>query len=465
MQLITRQKLELAVRAQRADRLSQCPLFEELDRDDLLELGRRFDEISVAAGEVFIVQDSSDPYVYLLSSGRLEVFRSDRGSEEIVLATVTTGEPVGEMGYFAAGMRSASVRAVEPSHLLRARYAELTECIEKMPRLAKAFWSIVTQRLRSTTERFEHDHRERRSTERYLEHLEEFLDLSEAKALGAGIEGLIENLVHTASNLLSADRASLFLIDPHTGELWSKVAEGSEVKEIRIPPGIGVAGWAAEHNELVNITDAYQDPRFNQEVDRRTGYRTRTIICGPISNLEDETIGVVQVINKEQGLFDAADEKLFRAFAHQAGVAVENFHLYNRMAASHEKMAVLLDIGTALSETLDLATLIRRIVTKMPRVLDCQRASFFVLDTKRHELWSMEAQGTELAEIRFPASVGLAGHAATHAEVVNIDDAYEDDRFNRDFDLKSGFRTQSVLCVPVFDREGLVGGIPDVVEI
>ncbi|UCH22932.1 MAG: GAF domain-containing protein [Deltaproteobacteria bacterium] len=77
------------------------------------------------------------------------------------------------------------------------------------------------------------------------------------------------------------------------------MAEGEESREIRIPIGSGIAGWVAQHNQMLNIDDAYADPRFNPEVDKRTNYRTKSILCGPIINLQGETLGVIQVINKK----------------------------------------------------------------------------------------------------------------------------------------------------------------------
>jgi adenylate cyclase len=176
------------------------------------------------------------------------------------------------------------------------------------------------------------------------------------------------------------------------------------------------------------------------------------------------TLGVVQVINKRRGVFNRQDEMLLKAFSHQAAVAVENFSLYRRMVASHERMAILLDVAISISQTLDLATLISKIVGRLTELLACERSSFFVLDHDAGELWSMEAHGSELKEIRFPASAGLAGHAATHAELVNVVDAYEDERFNPAFDRQSGFRTRSVLCVPVMSRDGRVTGVTQAIN-
>ncbi len=461
---IDRRRLDEAVRAQRVDRLRACALFASLSDGDLAVLAEHFEEVSVPTGEVFITQDSADDYLYVLASGSAQVYRSGPGDEDVELGRVAPGEPVGEMGYFTDGVRSASVRAVDHCQLLRVRYVDLNRCIDRMPGLAKGFWGVVTQRLRQVNVRYQEDHQGRKAAERSLRHLQEFLDLSDAKALGAGIEGLIERMVHTASSLLSADRASLFLLDSATGELWSKVAEGEGVREIRVPAGAGIVGWVAQHQELVNIDDAYRDPRFNQAVDRRTGYRTHTILCAPIWSLSNEVLGVVQVINKKRGRFNVEDERLFKAFAHQAAVAVENFYLYNRMVASHEKMTMLLDIATALGETLDLPSLIHRIVTRMPEMLQCERSSFFVLDRETRELWSMEAHGAGAKEIRFPMSTGLAGHAASTGEIVNIPDAYQDPRFNPAVDRRTGFRTGSVLCVPVCNRDGEIVGVTQVMN-
>jgi len=448
-----------AGREYRVARLRRFPLFSDLEPDELEALSDMFEEMEVAADVEIITQDESDPYLYLLVHGALEVFRRDDKGITTRLHEVTPGEPVGEMGYFAGGLRSASVRTLAPSLLLQARYDVLSRTFEVAPRLAKVFWQVVTQRLRNLSLVYESDHQRRRTAERSLQHLHQFLDLSETQALGAGIEGLIESLVHAASALMNADRASLFLVEPDTGDLWSKVAEGADIREIRLPAGSGLVGWVAEHRELANIEDAYSDARFNQEVDKRTGYKTQSILCGPITNMQNDVIGVVQVINKRIGSFTADDEALFRIFAHQAAVAVDNYFLYSKVLVSHEQMAVMLDIAKSLNETLELPVMIRKMIKMMPQVLQCERSSFFVLDRDTNELWSMEAHGTDVHEIRFPASIGLAGHCATTGELVNVADAYQEPRFNSAVDEDTGLRTRSVLCMPVLNRYGDIVGV------
>ena len=145
-------------------------------------------------------------------------------------------------------------------------------------------------------------------------------------------------------------------------------------------------------------------------------------------------MGVIQIINKKEGGFDEMDEKLFRAFAYQTAISVENFRLYQRIVASHEKMAILLDVTTSLSRTLDLDVLIDKIVSKISEILDVERSSLFLVDSTTGELWSKRAEGMKGAVIRFPVSGGLAGYVARTGELINIKDAYEDPRFNPAFD-------------------------------
>ena len=457
--LISQEKLDEAIRAQRKDRLRACNLFSSLLDSEIDKLSYKFDEISIPAGELLIKQDTKDNYLYVLASGRLQVFRTNESDEEVHLATILPGEPIGEMAYFSAGTRSASVRAAEHSELIRIHHSQLSHCIDLIPGFARSYLSLVTKRLRNTNIIYEDDVHRRVVAERSLQNLNEFLDMSQGLELELGIEGLIKRVVETASKLMDADRASLFLIDQLSGDLWSKVAEGDGIREIRIPAGTGLAGWVAENRQILNIEDAYKDERFNRDIDLRTGYHTKTILCGPVWNLDNKVIGVIQVINKDKGKFTEQDETLFRAFAHQAAVAVENFNLYRKVMAGHETMAILLDIATSITQTLDLNALIHKIVTKISEVLHCDRSSFFVLDEETNELWSMEAVGSELKEIRFPATVGLSGYCVCNKEVLNIADAHQDPRFNAEVDKQTGYRTRSVLCVPVLNREGKPSGV------
>jgi len=142
------------------------------------------------------------------------------------------------------------------------------------------------------------------------------------------LDALLRTISQTTSHLLQAERSTVFIVDQAKGELWSRVAEGLDNKEIRIPLTAGIAGQVASTGNPVRIRDAYTDPRFNPEVDKKTGYRTRGILCLPMRNPRGQVIGVFQVLNKRDGDFTALDEQLLGSLSSQAAVAVENAELY-----------------------------------------------------------------------------------------------------------------------------------------
>ncbi len=145
-------ELRDALEQQRIARLANCPVFTMLKTTELSAIGRRFKEISVPPGRQFITQDERDPTLYILAAGRIEVYRTALDGAHLHLAFVEPAEPIGEMGYFQGGIRTASVRAVDRSQLLVADYDSLTHYFEHVPRVAFAFTRIVEQRRRATEE-------------------------------------------------------------------------------------------------------------------------------------------------------------------------------------------------------------------------------------------------------------------------------------------------------------------------
>jgi HD-GYP domain-containing protein (c-di-GMP phosphodiesterase class II) len=117
-----------------------------------------------------------------------------------------------------------------------------------------------------------------------------------------------------------------------------------------------------------------------------------------------------------------------------------------------QKLTSILDIAKAMTEERDLDRLLRLVVREATRVVESERSSIFMYDRDREELWSKVAQGS--GEIRFPANTGIAGAVVQSGAVSNIPDAYADPRFNRQFDLQSGFTTRSILTVPMKNTRG-----------
>ena len=165
-----------------------------------------------------------------------------------------------------------------------------------------------------------------------VEKLGGILEVAKALVAERDLDKLLILIVQAAARVVDADRCSLFLVDRERKELWTKVAQGIDMKEIRIPLDRGIAGAVAASNTPVNIPEAYEDPRFNQAVDKQTGYRTKSILCVPMRSLENEVVGVLQALNKQDGKpFSPEDEELLFALGGQAAAAVNNAMLHHEI--------------------------------------------------------------------------------------------------------------------------------------
>ena len=171
----------------------------------------------------------------------------------------------------------------------------------------------------------------RRNEDRRLGHfyqeqsrrLQSLLELGRMITLDLELEPLLTQIAKKAAEIIQADRCSVFLYDSKKDELWSTVALGLKDQTIRIPAGSGLAGACFQSGQPINLADVYQDPRFNPEVDSRTGYRTRSVCCLPIRNREKAVIGVIQLLNKEEGDFTEEDLSFLQTFGNQAAVFLE----------------------------------------------------------------------------------------------------------------------------------------------
>ncbi len=144
------------------------------------------------------------------------------------------------------------------------------------------------------------------------------------------LEEIIDAVALQIGDRLQADRVTIFVADPANQILWSKIARGKdrEQLDITIPINSGIAGYVATSGQSVNIPDAYSDPRFNPDVDRKTGYRTRSILCLPLKNTREEIFAVVQILNKLDGsCFDSEDEEKFFTFSNALASILESFFL------------------------------------------------------------------------------------------------------------------------------------------
>ena len=146
---------------------------------------------------------------------------------------------------------------------------------------------------------------------------------------------LLAAIMRTATDLMDAETSSLMLLDEATNELTFEVATGdpaAEVAQMRVPADQGVAGWVMKHKKPALVNDVQKDERFYSQIDRASGYKTRSMLAVPL-DIRGRVIGVVEMINKRDNSgFTERDQEIAVAFAAQAAVAIENARLYLKLA-------------------------------------------------------------------------------------------------------------------------------------
>jgi len=274
-----------------------------------------------------------------------------------------------------------------------------------------------------------------------------------------GLDAILPRLVSLMATALDADRATLFLHDAEARQLFSRVASDSGVLEIRIPENGGIAGAVFRSGKAERIDDAYADTRFNRAVDQSTGYKTKTILAAPVLAADGRTVGVVQLLNKAGGPFTETDQDQTLSMARQAASALEKAWLHEQLERAKQDETKLLEMAEWVSSELDLDRLLSRVGDATMELLDCERATIFVLDPDKNELVSRVASGGNVKEIRIPTSAGVAGAAFMSHKIDNVPDAYADPRFNQAVDKATGFNTRSILAAPILDRNGASVGV------
>lgn len=214
------------------------------------------------------------------------------------------------------------------------------------------------------------------------------------------IRTLLHKILKNIAVLINADRSSLFLVcggpgDPNrrlVSQLFNVDQDSIEVGEpeesITIPWGTGLVGFVAASGEAVNITDCYEDPRFTDAIDQRTGYVTKHMLCAPILDKRNDIVGVAQVINKRDGnAFSQSDELKFMRYLQFCGIGLRNAQSYEQCQLENRRNQVLLDLARMVfEEQSTIEQVVYRIMLHTQSLLDCERCQVLLIDDGNDEL-------------------------------------------------------------------------------
>lgn len=330
------------------------------------------------------------------------------------------------------------------------------------------------------------------------------------------VNSLCHKILQNISILTNGDRASLFLVkgektDPQrhfVSTLFDVCSESTleqqeRAEAIRVPWGTGIVGFVASTGDSVHIPDCYSDDRFSDLVDKKTGYRTRNMLCSPIYDIFGEVMGVAQVINKnarrastlstalddeyETSAFTAKDIDVFNHYLQFCGIGLRNAQLFERSHLENKRNQVLLDLARMVfEEQSTIEHIVYRIMVHIQSLLECERCQVLlvaedksgspyrsfarVFDLERDDLDpetdpNCEARQSPF-EGRFPINIGITGFVATTGRTLNIPDAYSDTRFDHqvDDDHPRGFKHRSILCMPIRNAERKIIGVSQLIN-
>lgn len=303
-------------------------------------------------------------------------------------------------------------------------------------------------------------------------------NLMDAQGFDAILDEMLRSITLKTGELLNADRTTIFLLDEDKHELWSIVAKDEKGNnlELRIPMNAGIAGEVATKREHVNIPyDFYDDPRSEaaKKLDKKNHYRTYTMLAMPLLNEEGQLVAVVQLINKlklnptpsaslEEKIdlngFTLEDERVFEEFAPSIRLIIESSRSFYKATQQQRAASALMKATKSLSQSsLDLEETLKRVMDEAKELMQADRSTLWLLDRDHDQLWTKIPIGGVLQELRIPMKAGFAGMVAATGEPLIIPfDLYEhpNSQTSKETDQKTGYRTCSMLCMPVFNADG-----------
>jgi CRP-like cAMP-binding protein len=326
---------------ERIRNLQSTMLFHELSSGEAANFLEKFKEEHYPAGSILFDAKSSGKKVYIIGKGIIRISRVTTFGEETTLDVLKCGEVVGELASLDDRSRSARVTCVEDSILLSIEKSEFEKLLLTNHKIAFNLLGELSARIRKADDNIVMQLEEqRKAIEIRYNKLQRLIEASKIINSTLDLNKLLGLILDSATQSVNADRGTLYLVDDVKKEIWSKILQGSDMIEIRLPIGKGFSGYVAETGETILIPDAYADPRFNPEIDKQSGYRTRNMLCMPMKNKDGKIIGVFQLLNKNQGSFDDDDVSFIDALSAHASVAIENAHMAQEMVANERLSAV-----------------------------------------------------------------------------------------------------------------------------
>lgn len=323
------------------DLVQKNALFTNVSRRVLQHVAPHLKQHHYTRGETIFDEETKDRDLYLILTGKVHIVKYTKTGTESLLAVLHEGDFFGELSLIGDFSRSARAVAESDCTIISLAYEHYEKLLNRSRPFARNLLQRLALRLRTLDQLFVQElERKTAEFEAQVDKLHLLIEATKTVNSTINSDELLGLILTAATTSIRADRGTLYLIDPVTNELWSKVMNGTEVVEIRMPMGKGLAGYVAKTGETVNIPDAYKDPRFNPEIDKRSGYKTHNVLCMPLRDKAGTIIGVFQLLNKRGGSFTKDDEEFIQALSVHAAIALENARLVKELV-QNERLSTI----------------------------------------------------------------------------------------------------------------------------
>ncbi|MFK8007125.1 MAG: adenylate/guanylate cyclase domain-containing protein [Saprospiraceae bacterium] len=267
----------------------------------------------------------------------------------------------------------------------------------------------------------------------------------------------INRVLINISSALNVERSTVLLINEEKGTLDSLISQGIRNNLISMPQDCGIAGLVASTGKAQIVNEVSKREEFNPYYDSITGFKTIKILCTPIFTDSNQVIGVIQSLNKINGLFDKRDLEILQSFASVISLAIKNANLYASAEAIKNDISTLLKVSSSINSELDLTNLIKLIIQKASEITQSDRSSFFLLNEEEGFLWTKYAEGLGTKIIR--TKKGLASLVAKTKRPLIENNPYSNPHFDKTIDVKLGYQTKSIVSIPVFNGSNKLLGV------
>jgi PAS domain S-box-containing protein len=274
---------------------------------------------------------------------------------------------------------------------------------------------------------------------------------------------VLSHIVRLTAQSVGAVSASLLVFDgrgqvSHGWLLYDGRLIGDASQQLAQYAERGLAGWVARHKQAALIANVETDPRWYKIPDSPFE-GPKSVVAVPLA-WHEQVVGVLTLVHTRPGFFGESDLSLLTAIGDQAAIAIDNARLYEASRKQAEGMAALVETARAVASTLNLDEVLRLLLTRIIALLGVEAASIALVQDDMLEFKVAEGGAAEsIVGMKLQLGQGIAGSVAQSGQPLLVPDTRDDPRFFAEMDKQTGFRTRSILCVPITVKQRTLGVI------